>query len=353
MPAVETIVYTNEPGRILPILEKELEDFDTEAGRYLNGEWIENQFIGFRLKQGVYGQRQPGVQMIRCKLPLGGVTPDQMDAFAEVADRLAPLRKAHITTRQNFQIHHMPIMKAAEVACTACIFTRTMPGDSGIAGHKLIWKFPPATTPAIKSGNLFANTPVLLNNETESWAAVGSALYDIGDLDEAVEWMSDWHVRPDVAPWMLWNLSLALRDLNREEEAKEVGLHAISLPEDHRTSSHLALLSLDEALAGHIADATHHVERIAPHSMHDWEQLLVTLSTNLSQFHQARAEGRTSGPAIIDELLKVAHQAPWLKKSRPLATLFKRAIDTILTNENDAMLKIKTKLKMKWFAYRA
>ena len=183
--------------------------------------------------------------------------------------------------------------------------------------------------------------PVLLNNETESWAAVGSALYDIGDIPEAVEWLSDWHVRPDVAPWMLWNLSLALRDLQREEEAKEVGLHAVNLPEDHRTGSHLALLSLDEALAGRITDAMHHVERIAPQSMRDWEQLLVTLSTNLSQFHQARTEGRAIGQTIIDELLKVAQQAPWLKKSRPLVTLFKRAIDTILTNENDSLLKIK------------
>lgn len=195
--------------------------------------------------------------------------------------------------------------------------------------------------------------PVLLNNETESWAAVGSALYEIGDVAEAVEWMSDWHVRPDIAPWMLWELSLALRDLDREEEAKEVGQHALSLPEDHRTGSHLALLSLDEAIAGHVADATHHVERIAPQSMRDWERLLVSLSTHLSQFHQARSEGRAIGQTMIDELLKLAQQTPWLNKSRPLVTLFRRTIDTILNNENDAMLKIKTKLKMKWIEYRA
>ena len=65
MPDVETIVYSNDPARVLPVLESELEDFQTEAARYLNGEWPEAQFIGFRLKQGVYGQRQPNVQMIR------------------------------------------------------------------------------------------------------------------------------------------------------------------------------------------------------------------------------------------------------------------------------------------------
>ncbi len=114
MPDVETVVYSNEPGKVLPVLEKELEDFQTEATRFLRGEWDEAQFIGFRLKQGVYGQRQPNVQMIRVKLPFGGVTPEQMEALAEVAERFAPLRKGHITTRQNVQFHHIPLARAAE-----------------------------------------------------------------------------------------------------------------------------------------------------------------------------------------------------------------------------------------------
>jgi sulfite reductase beta subunit-like hemoprotein len=111
---VESIVHTNHPGEVLPVLERELQDFTTEATRYLAGEWDEVKFIGFRLKQGVYGQRQPNVQMIRCKLPFGGVTAGQMDTFGEIADRFAPLRKGHITTRQNFQFHHIPLGKAAE-----------------------------------------------------------------------------------------------------------------------------------------------------------------------------------------------------------------------------------------------
>ncbi|MGI8422647.1 MAG: nitrite/sulfite reductase, partial [Chloroflexota bacterium] len=114
MPEVETIVYSNDPARVLPVLQRELADFETEATRFLAGEWEEREFIGFRLKQGVYGQRQPGVQMIRVKLPFGGVTPEQMEAFGEVAERFTPLRKGHITTRQNFQFHHIPLKKAAE-----------------------------------------------------------------------------------------------------------------------------------------------------------------------------------------------------------------------------------------------
>jgi len=101
--------YENVPGHVIPIIEREFDDFDNEAEQFLAGELEENQFIGFRLKQGVYGQRQPDVQMIRIKLPLGGVTPEQMESFASVVEKYAPLNKGHITTRQNIQIHHVPL----------------------------------------------------------------------------------------------------------------------------------------------------------------------------------------------------------------------------------------------------
>src|SRR5436190_14414915 len=106
--------YENVPGHVIPILEREFDDFDTEASRFLSGETTEDEFIPFRLKQGVYGQRQPNVQMIRTKLPLGGVNPEQMEKFAEIAERFAPLHKGHITTRQNIQLHHIPTSEAPE-----------------------------------------------------------------------------------------------------------------------------------------------------------------------------------------------------------------------------------------------
>jgi sulfite reductase (ferredoxin) len=106
--------YENVPGHVIPIIEREFDDFDTEAAKFMRGDTPEDKFIGFRLKQGVYGQRQPDVQMIRVKLPLGGVTPDQLDAFAEAIERWAPLGKGHITTRENIQIHHVPLPDAAK-----------------------------------------------------------------------------------------------------------------------------------------------------------------------------------------------------------------------------------------------
>jgi sulfite reductase beta subunit-like hemoprotein len=107
--------YENVPGHVIPILEDEFDDFTSEAGDFLEGRREELEFIPFRLKQGVYGQRQADVQMIRIKLPFGGVSPEQMEAFADVIERWVPMRKGHITTRQNIQLHHVPLADAAEL----------------------------------------------------------------------------------------------------------------------------------------------------------------------------------------------------------------------------------------------
>jgi sulfite reductase (ferredoxin) len=105
-------VLQNVPGHVIPILQREYDDFKTEATKFLAGDTAEDEFIKFRLKQGVYGQRQPDVQMIRVKLPFGGVTPEQMDKFADVVEKYAPLGKGHVTTRQNIQMHHIPLPEA-------------------------------------------------------------------------------------------------------------------------------------------------------------------------------------------------------------------------------------------------
>ena len=105
-------ILQNVPGHVIPILQREYDDFKTEATKFLAGETPEDEFIKFRLKQGVYGQRQPDVQMIRTKLPFGGITPEQMDKFADVVEKYAPLGKGHVTTRQNIQMHHIPLPDA-------------------------------------------------------------------------------------------------------------------------------------------------------------------------------------------------------------------------------------------------
>jgi len=107
--------FENVPGHVIPVLEREFDDFTSEAQSFLGGQQGEDTFIPFRLKQGVYGQRQADVQMIRVKLPFGGISPEQLDAFADVIERWVPLRKGHITTRQNIQLHHVPLDDAAKL----------------------------------------------------------------------------------------------------------------------------------------------------------------------------------------------------------------------------------------------
>ena len=107
-----TDVRVDTPGLVIPILADELDDFTTEATEFLSGNRDMLDFTKFRLRQGVYGQRQADRQMIRVKLPFGGVTSDQLDAFGEVAERFTPLRKGHLTTRENVQYHHVPLDRA-------------------------------------------------------------------------------------------------------------------------------------------------------------------------------------------------------------------------------------------------
>ena len=94
---------------ILEILPEEISDFETQVARFRAGEWSENDFMAFRLRQGVYGQRQMDAQMFRIKCPFGGLNADQMDALGVLADEYAPLKKGHVTTRENFQFHHIKL----------------------------------------------------------------------------------------------------------------------------------------------------------------------------------------------------------------------------------------------------
>ena len=94
---------------IIDILPEELDDFEAQVRRFQAGEWDSTDFMAFRLRQGVYGQRQPDAQMVRVKVPFGGLTAEQLDALGEFAGVYAPLNKGHVTTRENFQFHHVPL----------------------------------------------------------------------------------------------------------------------------------------------------------------------------------------------------------------------------------------------------
>lgn len=91
----------------------EIEQFRGRAAQLVNGEITEDDFRPYRLRFGVYGQRQAGVQMLRTKVPGGTMTADQMDAMAAIADMVGG-GKGHLTTRQNIQFHFVPLAKVAD-----------------------------------------------------------------------------------------------------------------------------------------------------------------------------------------------------------------------------------------------
>ncbi|MEE8127034.1 MAG: hypothetical protein V3T45_00670, partial [Nitrospinaceae bacterium] len=66
-----------------PEVKQEIEDFAAEVERLERGEVGEEEFKRFRLQQGIYGQRQDNVQMIRTKLPFGRITSDQLNCLAD------------------------------------------------------------------------------------------------------------------------------------------------------------------------------------------------------------------------------------------------------------------------------
>ncbi|PKB82586.1 MAG: hypothetical protein BZY88_03900 [SAR202 cluster bacterium Io17-Chloro-G9] len=102
------------PG-IVPFLEEEIVNFETESAAFQAGEQDNAQFTPFRLKQGVYGQRQADVQMIRVKIPGGILTAEALDGMGVISEKYAPLGKGHITTRENIQFHHVPLPQCPEL----------------------------------------------------------------------------------------------------------------------------------------------------------------------------------------------------------------------------------------------
>ncbi|RIK28958.1 MAG: sulfite reductase, partial [Chloroflexi bacterium] len=118
-------------------LRHEIDIFEGQLWLRKQGKIDEKVFAETRLRRGVYGQRydngqrHDGIQaqtlrfpagdltkgpdtywdapgMQRIKVPYGGLTPDQLDVLAQVADEYSD-GILHVTTRQDFQLHFVHI----------------------------------------------------------------------------------------------------------------------------------------------------------------------------------------------------------------------------------------------------
>ncbi|MCC6208334.1 MAG: nitrite/sulfite reductase [Gammaproteobacteria bacterium] len=91
---------------------EELDRFEESVHAFLKNEIDAERFQSMRLQQGVYGQRQEGVNMVRVKIPGGRMTPAQLDSIADVLESCSDHDVAHITTRQDIQIHYVPLERS-------------------------------------------------------------------------------------------------------------------------------------------------------------------------------------------------------------------------------------------------
>ncbi len=116
-----------------PAQAADIEKFERVLAGYLSGEVDEDVFRVFRLTNGIYGQRQGGHhQMLRVKIPYGGVTPEQLDLLAHLCEEYSR-GWGHITTRQNIQIHFVPLERVPDAMrdlASVGLTTREACGDT-------------------------------------------------------------------------------------------------------------------------------------------------------------------------------------------------------------------------------
>ena len=97
-----------------PIVEKDIIDLEKKIRAFREGKIHDEKFRSLRLARGIYGQRQPGVQMVRIKLPFGKVTFKQLLRIADISDEYAS-SNLHLTTRQDIQIHYVSLDRTPQL----------------------------------------------------------------------------------------------------------------------------------------------------------------------------------------------------------------------------------------------
>lgn len=90
---------------------EEIDRLEQAIQTFIEGRIDPDRFTAVRLQQGVYGQRQEGVNMLRIKIPGGRLNADQLDAVADVTEGFSQRAIAHVTTRQSIQVHFVPLAK--------------------------------------------------------------------------------------------------------------------------------------------------------------------------------------------------------------------------------------------------
>ncbi len=137
MKASNELWKTRLTGQITDGLAEEIDTFEMQIELRRQDKMDEKVFAETRLRRGAYGQRYDNGQrhdgsesktlpydttkhtkgpdtvwdapgMLRIKIPYGGMNPEQLEVLAELAEEYSD-DIAHITTRQDFQLHYVHI----------------------------------------------------------------------------------------------------------------------------------------------------------------------------------------------------------------------------------------------------
>ncbi len=95
--------------------EEETEIFAKRVKLFRQGKISEDDFRRFRLQHGAYGSRlHMDYSMVRIKFPAGEITADQLDKIGSLSESFS-IGSAHVSTRQNIQLHWVQLEDVSEV----------------------------------------------------------------------------------------------------------------------------------------------------------------------------------------------------------------------------------------------
>src|SRR5918994_687501 len=95
--------------------EEETEIFAKNVRLFRQGKISDDDFRRFTRQHGAYGSRlRMDYSMVRIKVPGGEITPEQLEKIASLSEAFS-IGSAHVSTRQNIQLHWVQLEDVSEV----------------------------------------------------------------------------------------------------------------------------------------------------------------------------------------------------------------------------------------------
>jgi hypothetical protein len=182
----------------------------------------------------------------------------------------------------------------------------------------------------------------------QTWGNVGYALFSIGDTRQTIHWLSDWRNRERAEPWMLWNLSLALSEINRDRESYQTSTHALTLPADDLSQSHLLLTSFHELLRGDSAMAIERLQKLNEPSLREWDRKFWRIIGALLEFHHSRENGRATHAETLDRLFLLAGEKDFFGGSELLVKFHRSATMSVAKAQGNRLVLAQTYGRLSW-----